>query len=90
MDIVTTYKLSFSAKGGWLSKGAPLGSQTISRVSLHIYLRKISKKNHKTTHSDYITKRTVESADEPTGGVIQTTRGGQIHSAATWSDKGNP
>ena len=59
-----------------VSKGAPLELQTISRASLHIYLRKISQKNHKITHSDYITKKTVESADEPTGGAIQTTRGG--------------
>ena len=56
MDIVTTYKLSFSAKGGWLSKGAPLESQTIPRAFLHIYLRKISKKITN-VYSDYITKR---------------------------------
>ena len=48
MDIITTYKLSFSAKGGWLSKGAPLGLQTIPRAS-HIYPKKIPEKIAKYT-----------------------------------------
>ena len=55
MDIVTTYKLSFSAKGGWLSKGAPLESQTIPRASLHISQKNLKKITN--VYSDYITKR---------------------------------
>ena len=55
MDIVTTYKLSFSAKGGWLSKGAPLELQTVSRASLHISQKNLKKITN--VYSDYITKR---------------------------------